>query len=288
MTDDLEAHLENINEKLEAIFEQTVTDSNSEAATQQVIKEEQMSTQRCLQICAQLSQHIDQLQLTPKTSEESPDSVNPKAFPETLTNIGLQECKNSLALTAAKLEKHMRGLMDRLVEKTKTNLRSPDDVADLSRLQEEWNATRQCMGIFSKADQYLEQTTSTIDNYGLGDAVQFMVSTDGKTIRGTNRGLGWRTRQVGGHMSNDTVQQLSRDMTALLVRNVRTETSPAQADKVAASDNGAECQSSSNFERFGKGFKLASKPVSEASTSFPGSGESLGPNPELNETVRTN
>lgn len=260
---------------------QTVTDSNAEAVTRQLIKEEQLSTQRCLHICAQLSQHIYQLQLTPDSHEESPDSVNLQAFPETLTNIGLQECKNSLALTAAKLEKHMRDLMDRLVEKTKTNMRSPADAADLLRLQEEWNATRQSMGIFSKADQYLEQTTSTIDNYGLGDAVQFMVSTDGKTIRGTNRGLGWRTRQVGGHMSNDTVQQLSRDMTVLPVHNVRTETSPPQADKEATSTDGTENQPNSDFERFGKGHKLTSKPASLASTCFAGSGESLRLKPSV-------
>lgn len=159
--------------------------------------------------------------------------------------------------------------MDRLVAKTKTEMRSPEDVADLSRLQEEWNATRQSMENISKADHFLAQTTSTIDNYALGDAVQFMVSTDGKTIRGTNRGLGWRTRQVGGHMSNDSVQQPSRDMTASPVRNAGTEGSPVQSDQPPVSDEGAE-QPNSDFERYGKGFKLASKPGSKASTSFPG------------------
>ncbi|KIV81272.1 hypothetical protein PV11_03469 [Exophiala sideris] len=110
-------------------------------------------------------------------------------------------------------------------------MRSAEDVADLSRLQEEWNATRQGMENIFKADQFLAQTTSTIDNYALGDAVRFMVSTDGKTIRATNCGLGWRTRQVGGHMSNGSVQQLSRDMTASPVWNAGTERSLVQGDK---------------------------------------------------------
>ncbi|KAK5311756.1 hypothetical protein LTR93_011616 [Exophiala xenobiotica] len=234
-TDDLEAHLDNINEKLEIIFEQTVTESSSEEATRQLIKEEQLSTQRCLQICARLSHHIDQLRLTPHTSGESPDVVDAKAFPEALTNIGLQECKNSLAMTVAKLEKHLRDLMDRLVAKTKTDLKSPEDVADLSRLQEEWEATRQSMEIFSKADHFLTQNTSTIDNYGLGNAVQFMVLTDGKTIRGTNRGLAWRTRQVGGHMSDETVQQFCLPFAQRRVQPVAYVANPASVSEASSS-----------------------------------------------------
>lgn len=166
--------------------------------------------------------------------------------------------------------------MDRLVSKTQAALDSPEDVADLSRLQDEWNSTRQRMEMFSKADKFLAQTTSVIENYGLGDAVQFMVSTDGKPIRGTNRGLGWRSRQVGGHMSDESVQQLSRDMMATPVRNTATERSPSQNDERPVSEDGAENVPSSDFARYGKEFKLASKPVSKPSTSFAGSGERLG------------
>jgi hypothetical protein len=63
-------------------------------------------------------------------------------------------------------------------------------------------AARQCMDIYSKANTHLRESIRVIENYATGDAVQFMVSTDGKTIHGQNRGLGWRTRQVGGHMSS--------------------------------------------------------------------------------------
>lgn len=39
-----------------------------------------------------------------------------------------------------------------------------------------------------------------------------MVSTNGTFIHGKNRGLGWRTRQVEGHLSDASLQQLSKDM----------------------------------------------------------------------------
>ncbi|KAL3468816.1 hypothetical protein BJX99DRAFT_101154 [Aspergillus californicus] len=54
---------------------------------------------------------------------------------------------------------------------------------------------------------------SIIDNYSIGDAVQFMVSTDPQVnIRGSNVGLGPRTRQVGGHLSDETLQRLAEEI----------------------------------------------------------------------------
>jgi hypothetical protein len=53
------------------------------------------------------------------------------------------------------------------------------------------------MDICSRADNQLKGKHY---NYATGDALQFMVSTNGKTIHGKNRGLGWRTRQVGGYI----------------------------------------------------------------------------------------
>ena len=57
-----------------------------------------------------------------------------------------------------------------------------------------------------------KETMSTIENYAGGDAIQFMVSTNGKIIYGKNRGLGWRTRQVGGYVSDTSLRQLSQDI----------------------------------------------------------------------------
>lgn len=50
-----------------------------------------------------------------------------------------------------------------------------------------------------------------------------MVSTSGQVIHGKNCGLGWRTRQVGGHLSDDSVQQLSRDMTSINLRSAENK-----------------------------------------------------------------
>ena len=267
-TADLEAHLESIDGKLEIIFEQTVTESDSDAAERRLIKEEQLSTRKCLEICAQLSDHIDQIQLTPERRDDSPGGIDPATFPERVTNVGLQECKNSLILAMAKLERHMQDLVDRLITKSKTAMTSEEDIADLARLQDEWKTARQCLDICSKADNHLKENISTIDNYATGDAVQFMVSTDGNIIHGKNRGLGWRTRQVGGHLSDLSVQQLSRDMTSISIRNTRNEGPPSQGDTLPGPNDGVENELISDFrERYGRGFKLTSKSIPDVTTS---------------------
>ncbi|KAJ5655654.1 hypothetical protein N7507_007604 [Penicillium longicatenatum] len=257
-TNDLETQLEGIDEKLEKILARSSPDSKTEDGEIQLMEEERLSTQKCLEICAQLSSHIDQIQQSRKARDKSTESVSSSSVPERVTNDGLQECKNSLLNTAAKLENHLKILMDRIVTKSKTSKASQDDITELSRLQEEWETTRQCMNICSKAGTNLYENASTIDNYATGDAVQFMVSTNEKIIHGKNRGLGWRTRQVGGHLSDASLQHLSKDMTRMSFVNIDQRGSPS-AERFM-SDEGLEDQPLSGFkDRYGQGFKLTTE-----------------------------
>ncbi|KAL4934805.1 hypothetical protein BDV06DRAFT_208235 [Aspergillus oleicola] len=50
---------------------------------------------------------------------------------------------------------------------------------------------------------------SIIRNHSFGDAVQIMVSTSRVTIMGSNVGLGPWTRQVGGHLSDKTLREIT-------------------------------------------------------------------------------
>ena len=257
---DLEAHLENIDGKLERILGHTVAESDSDASELRLIKEERLSTEKCLQICAQLSDHIDQLQFASNRSDSSCGPSDPDALPERITNEGLQECKNSLALTVAKLESHMQDVMNRLLTKSKRAMTSEDEFMDLTRLRDEWNTARQCMDICSKADTHLKENITSIDNYATGDAIQFMVSTNGKPLHGKNRGLGWRSRQVGGYISDVSVQQLSRDLTGIAMRNTGNESRSSPGNTAFAPDEVIGNEATSEFkERYGQGFKLTPK-----------------------------
>jgi len=209
-----------------------------------------MSATQCLQICAQLSEHISQLQLKSET-------MNTDALPGRVTFDGLQECKITLALTAVKLEGYMKDIMDRLVKKSKTAMTTKEDFADLERLRDEWETTRQCKDICSKADTHLMENVSVIENYATGDAIQYMVSTDGKTLHGKNRGLGPRTDQVGGHFSDLSLQILSRNIANIRTHGTSKEDLPPRDQPSSIPDDGLENEPDSEFgERYGRGVKL--------------------------------
>ena len=260
----LEDRLETIDEKLELILGQSVAGSESDVSEVGLIKEERLSTEKCLQICSQLSDHISRIQLAAQSGGSSDESVNPDTSPEKITNEGLQECKRSLAGTALKLEGYEKLLFDRLMEKSKTAIASEDERADLARLRDEWEATRQGIEICSKAHDHLKESASTIDNYATGDAVQFMVSTNQKTIHGTNRGLGWRTRQVGGHLSDDSLQQIVKVFGSTNISSSAYDIlSSRDSDQAVPGEEVGEEPESRFKDQYGRGFNLTSRSALE-------------------------
>jgi hypothetical protein len=259
-TEDLEDHLDKINEKLDRIIGQSEKTSESDAAELSLIEEERLSTEKCLQICRQLSEHIDQLQLAAKRDDKSASSADEDSVPERVLNEGLQEAKKSLVLTAMRLEQYMKEVRNKLVTKSKTAMTSNEDIADLLRLQQEWETTQQAMNIFSKAENYLRDNVSVIDNYATGDAVQFMVSTNGKVIHGKNRGLGWRSRQVGGHLSDEALKQISHDMSTIVIQNVgKPDSSPPASGTRSSQDEEENKPSLAVKDHWSQGVKLGGK-----------------------------
>jgi hypothetical protein len=170
------------------------------------------------------------------------------------------------------LKTHEKLLFDQLTGKMKATTTSPDQAADIARLREEWESMHESMSILSKAGNYFEQDTSVIENHATGDAVQIMVSTDEKTIRGTNRGLGWRSRQIGGRMDNETLRQISRDMVTITIRKPEDEEPRRGGTPTASDSTGREGKYSEFKERYGEGFKLTSKSTSSTSTPSTGLG----------------
>ena len=262
-TEDLEAHLESIDEKLEALIRNSVQSSGSDPSELQLIEEERQSTQNCLQICAQLSEHINLIQVKSARRNSSHGSTDIETSSETFMNEGLQECKNSLAHTAAKLGEHMKTLIDRVVAKSLSRITSEEEAADLMKLKDQWETTRQCMDICYKADKHINENISTIVNYATGDdAIQLMVSTGERVIHGTNRGLGWRPSQFGGHASDVTVQQVSRDFSNVRIPSARNDDPSSRGNMTSVHNDAAEAVPSPGFnKRYGQGFKLMSNSV---------------------------
>lgn len=266
----LEDRLEGIDEKLQLIIGEHVTGSESDESEVRLIREERLSTVKCLEICARLSQQINQIQLPANPSSSHSEQTDSDTLSERITSEGLQECKSSLARTILKLEGHESQLFDRLMDRSKTAKVSEEERADIARLRAELTATRQGMDICSRAHEHLKENVSTIDNYATGDAVQFMVSTSEKTIHGKNQGLGWRTRQVGGHISDDSLQQIARSLASITIpgSGPRGSSPPGENRFVPDVNVKSGKEPNSKFkEQYGEGFKLTPQCVSNTPTS---------------------
>ena len=261
-TVNLEDRLAIIDAKLESIFERTVSDSDEDAAELRQIKEDRLSTQKCLQICVDLAHHIDLIQVPPPRGgpRRDPGLVDPAA----VTSQAVQECKEKLDVTAARLDKNMQDLIDRLVKKSKTAMSDEEEAAELAKLQADWESARKCISICSKADTNLNENISIIDNFATGDdAVQFLVSTTNKTIHAKNRGYGMRPRQLGGHLSDESLQQISRDMSLVDSRDARDDRSYSRERGPRVPGDTTESSGMEFRERYGHGFRLKSEPNPE-------------------------
>lgn len=159
---DLESHLETIHDKLQRIVGQTVTAEDLDTLELRRIKEEHMSTEKCLQICTQFFDHIDQSQLSTKSSNSSAGLLGSDTYPERVTDKSLQNCKKNLAGTITQLEKHMQDLTDRLLVKSKAAMTSEQDILGLKGLQDDWQTTYQCMEICSKASELRDNSRTGI------------------------------------------------------------------------------------------------------------------------------
>lgn len=102
------------------------------------------------------------------------------------------------------------------------------DSIDLIQVKTEEN------GKVSEADKptafpglYEKGSFSTINNYSTGDAVVFMVSTDERTIHGSNKMLGWRSRYLTGHVNDQSVQQISKDFALMNTGHLERKESSA-------------------------------------------------------------
>ena len=135
-----------MDEKLELILSHDVAESELDASEVRRIKDERLSTEKCLQICAQLSKHINQIQTTAQRSASTGAASDSSSIPERITNEGLQECKESLTRMAQQLASHEKQLFDRLMSKLDTASASQENAADIARLREKWQSTPEVHG----------------------------------------------------------------------------------------------------------------------------------------------
>lgn len=251
-TSDLEEHLENINHKLQTISSQGTEISNEDATERQQLQEERDSTQNCLDICAHVLTQIDQVQPNAYINISAPSqapvtTLSTLTSAQLVTSSTLNACRVNLTNTTTQLERQLRDINNRLQKFSSQPLNiSIEQAAEQERLKEERDCVKQSLDICTEASKQAnkERTNVFEDISMMDDNYQWFVSTVGDLISARRITIGSRSLTVFGQLSDESVQQLSRDH------------SPISIEKTMEPRTGIDPK----FEnRYGTGFKLSSQ-----------------------------
>lgn len=250
-TSDLEDRLQEINGRLQTLSLQGPIISDEDATERERIRQERSSTQQCLDICAQVYTHIDQVQLTsienistPSGAYQGPDTPLDRIAPaRTITTDTIKACKDNITSATTRLKSHLEELnnIQQSLSAPPANS-SSDRAVEQQRIQEQIDGIKQCLAICDQNSLKASQERINIfeDIVMAEDGKQVIVSTIGDLISAKRVTAGAGSMQVLGQMSDDSVQHLSREHVRTLTEK---STKPQLGDR--------------QFEtRYGAGVKL--------------------------------
>jgi Sec-independent protein translocase protein TatA len=221
-TADLEEHLQEIDKKLQTLSLHGAPISDAEAAERQQIQEEWDSTHQCLDICAQVSAHIEKVQVnffenisTPSGAYHQEPGTNHGHLPSArlVTVDAFIACKEKLSDTTAELKRHLEDVDSRLrALYSPTSKKSNEQAAEQERIREELDSIKQCLAICAQASVKVnqERINDFEDVSMTDDGHQVIVSTIGDLVSARRVTAGARSLQCLGQMSDESLQLLSQ------------------------------------------------------------------------------
>ncbi|KAE8358040.1 hypothetical protein BDV27DRAFT_75047 [Aspergillus caelatus] len=258
-TSDLQDHLQGINDRVKSI-EETGHVQHLDFDLS-VVREEKESTEQCLAICTQVSSYIEGMQTRlPRDSQNVPMlTVKPASHngfdptrPYIATDAMLTDFRHRLSLSSRNLEARLNTLDRQLKDFLEVGtLQSREGKARLDLIREERDSIAQCLSICADASDIAgkARTNSFEDVTSADESHQLVVSTIGDLISAKHITTGARSVQWLGQMSDDSLQQLSRDQR---IRHGEQEDSAMQTGR--DSFNG----------RYGAGYQLRHEQIDMA------------------------
>lgn len=202
-----------------------VVTTNAIVAGPSAVEEEKASIEHCLGVCAQVAHHLEQVQaeilgqVGPGASDHQ-IAVNDgrSSSARSVTSKKLQDCKTGLGITASELRVQLQDADHRLSRLLRDSNGEHGVGGDSSQnpspgTVEELRSIRQCLSICEQAaDEVMKERTNVFEDvHMLDDAHQVIVATLGDLISSKRISTGARSSQWLGQMSDDSLQQLSRD-----------------------------------------------------------------------------
>lgn len=215
---DLENHLEEINLKLQSLVPQDRAPSTTTTPDIRRIENERDSTERCLEICTQLLEHISTMRFQPvaaqSSSERTPAAISAHdlTVADVITLSTLKSCSTKLSETMSELQAHREAANSKAPLDTTEpphGLAADPDLS-IQRLWGEVDSTKQRLELCERASAWASSgRVHTVEDITVGnDAKQMCVSTLGDlfNVKGATAGHG--SFQFFGSTSEAGLKQL--------------------------------------------------------------------------------
>lgn len=251
---DLQQHLQDINEKIQVLSCGQAEGYDQDSHEWQAILEEKKCTQQGLEICAQLSAQIEELE---PMMEAGPQSTNP---PEARGYVksGLGATKASIQAMVSQLHSHGDAIERRVRKMASSKPLSKETSEELERLQATKDSIHQCIQVVSDANDGAAEIErhNLFEDITLADnSYSFTVSTVGDLVTAKRINLTGRSYNVGGQITDDGFQKAIEAFTREGIRpasNTRQEvTAPKQTEQEVSTRSGFQ-------NRHGRGVPLTS------------------------------
>lgn len=201
----LQIHLQRIDEKLVRI----IADDAVSSDTSVDLQDEKAVTKQCLQICDKARSYIESLQdeqpaLTQNTGPATVGIVQTQFEAQLLTNKTLNDNRNKIVETIG----HLQERLDSMVSDKR-----PGRDHGRIQLQEDINASRQCLEVCNQAAQQVSHQKIHMvgEVVAEDDTDQVVVTTLADLFEVRKVWAKNRSAQLVGSMTDDTLQKMSTD-----------------------------------------------------------------------------
>lgn len=253
-TNDLGSHLSEVQAKIDRLQAGDAAAVDEVALEWNSILEEKESTQRGLDMCAQLSAQIVQFEAA--STEHANFSDRPSAHK--YVKRGLGEVGGSIETLVNRLRSHEASISSHLEAITLKDGMSEPVAAQLTRLQQVKDSINQCIQIVSDARETAEERSNVFEDITLAEnSYAFSVSTVNDLVIARRLNLTGRSRHFGGQVNDDTVQKSIAALTQLDMEHQRSS-SPRISTDHPPSNAGRATDNKQFHDRFGRGVSLHS------------------------------
>ncbi|KAF4207306.1 hypothetical protein KXV55_002483 [Aspergillus fumigatus] len=215
-TSDLQDHLLDLDSRVQSL--QWKGSLQSAPNELEEIREEKASTEQCLNICAGVSEAIEAFEknLSLGSDAHSASRVEQKSSAQAriITKAMLTEFQVKLLTSRKDFESRMKELDRRLHDLSEKGPQlTREEALRLESMKEERDSISQCLNICTDASDLAGNPRVNIfENIkSADDSHQLVVSTIGDLISAKHITTGARSAQWFGQMSDETLQQLSRN-----------------------------------------------------------------------------